>query len=117
VDSIVLLTLAGSLGLLFVGGEVLVRGAAALARHFGVSPLVIGVTVVAFGTSAPEAVVSGLAALRGEEGAADRHGARRRGSAFLARLEARQARAGRGKACTAALICTRVPALSCGSGE
>jgi cation:H+ antiporter len=62
-----LVTLVASLGLLFVGGELLVRGAAALARRFGLSVLVIGVTVVAFGTSAPEAVVSGLAALRGED--------------------------------------------------
>ena len=62
-----LLTLVASLGLLFAGGELLVRGAASLARRFGVSALVIGVTVVAFGTSAPEAVVSGLAALRGED--------------------------------------------------
>jgi cation:H+ antiporter len=62
-----LLQLAAGLLLLFVGGESLVSGAVALARRFGVSPLVIGVTVVAFGTSAPEAVVSGLAALRGRD--------------------------------------------------
>lgn len=65
---------AGSLGLLlagflllFFGGEALVRGAAALARRIGVSPLVVGVTVVAFGTSAPEAVVGSTAALRGQD--------------------------------------------------
>jgi cation:H+ antiporter len=61
------LLLAAGLLLLFAGGESLVTGAVALARRFGVSPLVIGVTVVAFGTSAPEAVVSGLAALRGQD--------------------------------------------------
>src|SRR6056297_2426555 len=47
-------------GLLFllVGAEVLVRGASGLARRFGISPLVIGLTVVAFGTSSPELAVS-----------------------------------------------------------
>ncbi len=49
--------------MLFVGGEVLVRGAAALARHLGLPLLVIGLTVVALGTSAPEIVVSIQAAL------------------------------------------------------
>jgi len=44
------------------GGELLVRGAAALAARAGVSPLVIGLTVVSFGTSAPELVVSVVAA-------------------------------------------------------
>jgi cation:H+ antiporter len=60
------LFLAGLLSLL-LGGEALVRGAAALARRAGISPLVVGVTVVAFGTSAPEAVVSSTAALRGQD--------------------------------------------------
>ena len=66
-EPITLLTLAAGLVLLFGGGELLVRGSVALARRFGVSALVIGVTVVAFGTSAPEAVVSGLAAIRGQD--------------------------------------------------
>jgi cation:H+ antiporter len=44
--------------LLGIGGESLVRGASRLALHFGLSPLVIGLTVVAFGTSAPELAVS-----------------------------------------------------------
>jgi cation:H+ antiporter len=44
--------------LLFFGGEALVRGAVGVARRFDVSPLVIGLTVVAFGTSAPELLVS-----------------------------------------------------------
>ncbi len=48
------LGLALGLGLLLGGGQLLVRGASALARAFGVSPLTIGLTVVAFGTSAPE---------------------------------------------------------------
>lgn len=47
------------------GADWLVRGAAGLAQKFGVSPLVIGLTVVAFGTSAPELVVSALASLEG----------------------------------------------------
>ena len=56
---------AGGLALLLAGGELLVRGAVGLARGLGVAPLVIGFTVVAFGTSAPELVVSLQAALGG----------------------------------------------------
>lgn len=55
---------------LFFGGELLVRGASAVARHFGLSPLVIGLTVVGFGTSAPELLVSVQAALAGSPGIA-----------------------------------------------
>ncbi len=51
--------------LLVTGGEALVRGASDLARRFGLSPLVIGLTVVACGTSAPELAASLAAALRG----------------------------------------------------
>jgi len=47
------------------GGDALVRGATALARRLGISPLVVGLTVVAFGTSAPELAVNLTAALRG----------------------------------------------------
>ncbi|MCB2117588.1 MAG: calcium/sodium antiporter [Rhodobacteraceae bacterium] len=50
---------------LFVGGEFLVRGAVGLARRLGISPLVIGLTVVGFGTSTPELLVSLQAALAG----------------------------------------------------
>jgi len=46
------------LALLTAGAESLVRGGASLARHLGLTPLLIGLTVVAFGTSAPEMVVS-----------------------------------------------------------
>lgn len=53
------------LALLVVGGELLVRGAVALASALHVSPLVIGLTVVAFGTSAPELGVSLQAAFAG----------------------------------------------------
>jgi cation:H+ antiporter len=59
------LMVAGGLILLLVGGDVLVRGAVSLAQCIGVSPLVIGLTVVAFGTSAPELVVCVNAALSG----------------------------------------------------
>jgi cation:H+ antiporter len=58
--------LAFGIGLLIVGGESMVRGAAALARQLGVSPLVVGLTVVAFGTSAPELAVNVTAAIRGD---------------------------------------------------
>lgn len=56
--------------LLLLGGELLVRGAASLALRFGMSPLLIGLTVVAFGTSAPELVVSVDAALSDSPGIA-----------------------------------------------
>jgi len=57
-----------SAGLLFliVGAETLVRGASRLAATFGLSPLVIGLTVVAFGTSSPELAVSIKATLSGQ---------------------------------------------------
>jgi cation:H+ antiporter len=57
--------LAGGFILLVWGADRLVAGASALARNLGVSPLVIGLTIIAFGTSAPELVVSGVAAYRG----------------------------------------------------
>lgn len=60
-----LVYLAAGLVLLVVGAEILVRGASKLAALFGISPLVIGLTVVAFGTSAPETAVSVQAALSG----------------------------------------------------
>lgn len=51
--------------LLFVGGEGLVRGSVAIAERFGLSKLIIGLTIVGFGTSAPELIVSAKAALDG----------------------------------------------------
>lgn len=51
--------------ILLVGGDLMVRGAASLARSAGVSPLAVGLTIVAFGTSAPELAVSVDAALTG----------------------------------------------------
>jgi len=59
-----LLVLFIGLALLLGGGDLLVRGASALAKVFGVPPLVIGLTVVAFGTSAPELSVNLLAAFQ-----------------------------------------------------
>jgi cation:H+ antiporter len=50
--------IGAGLALLAAGGELLVRGSAQLAARFGVAPLVVGLTVVAFGTSAPELAVS-----------------------------------------------------------
>lgn len=44
--------------ILVIGGDLMVRGAAALARHWGIPPLIVGLTIVAFGTSAPELVVA-----------------------------------------------------------
>jgi len=68
--------MALSIGLLLVGfvavtlgAELLVRGARVLALAFGLSPLVIGLTVVALGTSSPEIAVSVRSALAGELGA------------------------------------------------
>ena len=58
-------SLVGGVLALLVGGELLVVGAAELARRLGVSPLVAGLTVVAFGTSLPELAVSVSAALGG----------------------------------------------------
>lgn len=60
----------GGLLLLFFGGELLVRAAVALARKLGVSPLIIGMSVVAAGTSAPELVVSLVAAFEDAPGIA-----------------------------------------------
>jgi cation:H+ antiporter len=57
--------LVAGLVLLVVGGEFLVRGASSLAAIVGISPLVIGLTVVAFGTSSPELAVSVQAGLGG----------------------------------------------------
>jgi len=67
------MTLAAALGLILLGlvllaggGESLVRGATAIARLAGVTPAVIGLTIVAVGTSLPELVVSLLAAHEGQ---------------------------------------------------
>ena len=61
---------AAGLSLLLIGGELLVRGAVSFARQLGVSPLIIGFTIVAYGTSAPELLVSLEAHLSGSPGIA-----------------------------------------------
>lgn len=65
---IYLIQLAGGLIYLLAGGDLLVRGAVALARRLHVSPMVIALTVVAFGTSLPELVVVLQAAVSGYPG-------------------------------------------------
>ena len=52
--------------LLLAGGTTLVRGASGIANQYGVSPLIVGLTVVSFGTSAPELVVNIIGAVRHE---------------------------------------------------
>jgi cation:H+ antiporter len=52
--------------LLIVGGGLLVTGASQLAARFGVSPMIVGLTIVGFGTSSPELVVNIIGGLRGE---------------------------------------------------
>ena len=59
-----ILTIVG-LALLVAGGDAMVRGASALAARFHISPVAIGLTVVAFGTSAPELAVNVVAASQG----------------------------------------------------
>jgi cation:H+ antiporter len=58
--------LVGGLVVLTYGADILVRGASGMALRFGISALVVGLTVVAFGTSAPEMAVSVAGALKGE---------------------------------------------------
>ena len=60
-----LMLLGGLAGLFFGGGESLVRGSVGIARKLSMSSLLIGLTVVGFGTSTPELLVSMDAALRG----------------------------------------------------
>ena len=61
----IVLYIVGGLIMLFVGAEGLIRGSSNLAIKIGITPLVVGLTVVAFGTSTPELVVSLKAALLG----------------------------------------------------
>ena len=65
-DFVTLVLFLVGLAFLATGAEVLVRGAARLAASIGISPLVIGLTVVAFGTSSPELAVSMLAGVSGQ---------------------------------------------------
>ena len=65
----ILLIVAG-LALLVLGADYLVRGAVALAMKLGIAPVIVGLTVLAFGTSAPELIVSVAAAIGGQPGIA-----------------------------------------------
>src|SRR5215510_890057 len=63
--STLILFVFGFVGLI-VGGELLVRGASRLAAAAGIPPLIVGLTVVAFGTSSPEIAVMAQAAFGGQ---------------------------------------------------
>ena len=60
-----LIQIIGGFILLVWGADRLVAGAASAARNFGISPLIVGLTIIGFGTSAPELVVSAIAASQG----------------------------------------------------
>ena len=62
------LYLVGGLVLLLVAGDLLVRGAISFATRLGIPPLIIGLTIVSFGTSAPELIISLKAAFEGSGG-------------------------------------------------
>jgi len=62
--------LIAGLGILVIGGDLLVRGAVSIAERFSISPLIIGLTIVSLGTSAPELFISVQAALDGAGGLA-----------------------------------------------
>lgn len=62
--------LVAGMVLILLGANALTDGASALARRVGISDLVVGLTVVAFGTSAPELVISLLSAVKGNSGLA-----------------------------------------------
>ena len=68
--TIAFLAVAFGLALLVWSADRFVEGSASVARHFGMPPLLIGMVVVGFGTSAPEMVVSALAASQGNPGIA-----------------------------------------------
>ncbi|GAB6053401.1 calcium/sodium antiporter [Magnetospira thiophila] len=68
--SLALVAIVFGLALLVWSADRFVEGAAAVARNFGVPPLLIGMVIVGFGTSAPEMMVSALAAAQGDSGLA-----------------------------------------------
>ena len=67
---LIFLSILGGFIILTVGAEALVRGASAVALRLGLTPLIIGLTIVAFGTSAPELAVSVKSAIAGNSGIA-----------------------------------------------
>ena len=67
---IIVLYITGGLVLLYFGADWLVQGAITMALHLGLSPLIVGLTVVALGTSVPEALVSVQAAIGHQGGIA-----------------------------------------------
>ena len=68
--AMIVLYIVGGLVLLYFGADWLVQGAITLALHLGLSPLIVGLTVVALGTSVPEALVSVQAAIGNQGGLA-----------------------------------------------
>lgn len=60
----ILLFMAG-IATLLIGGEFLIRGSSRLAKSLGINPIIIGLSIIAFGTSAPEFIVSLIAAIKG----------------------------------------------------
>ena len=66
----IILLLAGGIILLYYGGGILIRGATSFALRLGMSELIVGMTIVAMGTSAPEAFVSIMASFQGSPGIA-----------------------------------------------
>ena len=67
---LIYISLLAGLVLLFVGGDWLVKGASAIAARLHVPPMIVGLTIVGFGTSTPELLVSLEAALSGQSGIA-----------------------------------------------
>ena len=61
-----LVGIAGGIGLLIAGGTLMVRGASEIATRHDISPIVVGLVIVGFGTSAPELVINVIGALTGE---------------------------------------------------
>ncbi len=70
IDALDLLRLFGGFVYLVLGGDLLVRGALALSRRTSISPVIVGMTVVALGTSAPELMISVYATATGHSGVA-----------------------------------------------
>lgn len=66
--TLLIIQLVGGFIYLLAGGDLLVRGAIALARHFRISQMIVALTIVAFGTSLPELMVAAKSALAGYPG-------------------------------------------------